>query len=47
MTRMLHHTDRRNFMKGVISGNVMKCGRVREGHESEPGGQMTLIGPIR
>jgi hypothetical protein len=43
----IHHTDRRNFMKGVISGNVMKFDWVREGHESEPGGQMTLIGPIR
>ncbi len=43
----IHHTDRRNFMKGVITGNVMKFNWVREGHESEPGGQMTLIGPIR
>ncbi|HVZ19594.1 MAG TPA: hypothetical protein VG871_00950 [Vicinamibacterales bacterium] len=43
----IHHTDRRNLMKGVITGNVMKFTWVREGHESEPGGQMTLIGPIR
>ena len=37
----------RNFMKGVITGNVMKFTWVREGRESEPGGEMTLIGPIR
>ena len=43
----IHHTDRRNFMKGVIAGNVMKFKWVREGRESEPGGEMTLIGPIR
>ncbi|HET9830393.1 MAG TPA: hypothetical protein VFP91_01730, partial [Vicinamibacterales bacterium] len=43
----IHHTERRNFMKGVIGGNVMKFKWVREGHESEPGGEMTLIGPIR
>jgi len=43
----IHHTDRRNFMKGVIAGNVMKFKWVREGHEGEPGGEMTLIGPIR
>jgi hypothetical protein len=43
----IHHTERRNFMKGVISGNVMKFTWVREGRESEPGGEMTLIGPIR
>jgi hypothetical protein len=43
----IHHTDRRNFMKGVITGNVMKFKWVREGAESEPGGEMTLIGPIR
>jgi hypothetical protein len=42
----IHHTDRRNFMKGVITGNVMKFKWVREGRESEPGGEMTLIGPI-
>jgi metal-dependent amidase/aminoacylase/carboxypeptidase family protein len=38
---------RRNFMKGTIAGNVMKFKWVREGRESEPGGEMTLIGPIR
>jgi hypothetical protein len=43
----IHHTDRRNFMKGVITGDVMKFKWVREGRESEPGGEMTLIGPIR
>ncbi len=43
----IHHTERRNFMKGVITGNVMKFKWVREGRESEPGGEMTLIGPIR
>lgn len=37
----------RNFMKGVITRNVMKFTWVREGRESEPGGQMTLIGPVR
>jgi hypothetical protein len=43
----IHHTERRNFMKGVITGNVMKFKWVREGRESESGGEMTLIGPIR
>lgn len=43
----IHHTERRNFMKGVVTGNVMKFTWVREGRESEPGGEMTLIGPIR
>src|SRR5262245_6522879 len=43
----IHHTDRRNHMRGVITGNVMKFKWVREGRESEPGGEMTLIGPIR
>jgi len=43
----IHHTDRRNHMKGVITGNVMKFKWVREGRENEPGGEMTLIGPIR
>ena len=43
----IHHTDRRNVMKGVITGNVMKFKWVREGRENEPGGEMTLIGPIR
>ncbi len=37
----------RNFMKGTIVSNVMKFKWVREGRESEPGGEMTLIGPIR
>jgi hypothetical protein len=31
----------------VITGNVMKFKWVREGYENEPGGEMTLIGPIR
>jgi len=43
----IHHTDRRNHMQGVIVGNVMKFKWVREGRENEPGGEMTLIGPIR
>ena len=43
----IHHPGRRNFMKGVITGNVMKFKWVREGRETEPGGEMTLIGPIR
>ena len=43
----IHHTGRRNFMKGVITDNVMKFKWVREGRETEPGGEMTLIGPIR
>jgi len=37
----------RNLMKGTIVSNVMKFKWVREGRESEPGGEMTLIGPIR
>jgi len=43
----IHHTGRRNFMKGVITDNVMKFKWVREGRESEPGGEMTLVGPLR
>ena len=43
----IHHTGRRNFMNGVITDNVMKFKWVREGRETEPGGEMTLIGPIR
>ena len=43
----IHHTDRRNHMKGAITGNVMRFKWVREGRENEPGGEMTLIGPIR
>jgi hypothetical protein len=37
----------RNFMKGTISGNVIRFKWVREGRETEPGGEMVLIGPIR
>jgi hypothetical protein len=37
----------RNFMKGTITGNVMKFKWVREGRESEPGGDMVFTGPIR
>jgi hypothetical protein len=37
----------RNFMKGTITGNVMKFKWVREGRESEPGGEMVFTGPIR
>jgi hypothetical protein len=37
----------RNFMKGTIAGNVMRFKWVREGKESEPGGEMVLTGPIR
>jgi hypothetical protein len=37
----------RNFMKGTITGNVMKFKWVREGRETEPGGEMVLTGPIR
>jgi hypothetical protein len=47
----IHHFDppglRRNFMKGTITGNVIKFNWVREGRETEPGGEMTFIGPIR
>ena len=37
----------RNFMKGTITGNVMKFTWVREGRENEPGGEMVFTGPIR
>jgi hypothetical protein len=37
----------RNFMKGTISGNIMRFTWVREGRESEPGGEMVFTGPIR
>jgi hypothetical protein len=37
----------RNFMKGTITGNVMRFKWVREGRENEPGGEMVLTGPIR
>lgn len=38
---------RRNIMTGTLTGNVIKFKWVREGAESEPGGEITLIGPIR
>jgi hypothetical protein len=38
---------RRNVMTGTLSGNVIKFKWVREGAETEPGGEITLIGPIR
>jgi hypothetical protein len=38
---------RRNVMTGTLTGNVIKFKWVREGAESEPGGEITLIGPIR
>ena len=37
----------RNVMRGTLTGNVMKFTWVREGAEDQPGGEMTLIGPIR
>lgn len=37
----------RNIMRGTLTGNVMKFKWVREGAEDQPGGEMTLIGPIR
>jgi hypothetical protein len=37
----------RNHMRGTRVGNVMKFTWVREGAEDQPGGEMTLIGPIR
>lgn len=37
----------RNHMRGTLVGNVMKFTWVREGAEDQPGGEMTLIGPIR
>jgi hypothetical protein len=37
----------RNLMRGTLTGNVMKFTWVREGAEDQPGGEMTLIGPIR
>jgi hypothetical protein len=37
----------RNFMQGTITGNVMRFKWVREGRETEPGGEMVFIGPIR
>jgi hypothetical protein len=38
---------RRNIMTGTVSGNVIKFHWVREGAETEPGGDMVFIGPIR
>ena len=38
---------RRNIMTGTLSGNVIKFKWVREGAETEPGGEMVFIGPIR
>jgi hypothetical protein len=38
---------RRNIMTGTLSGNVIKFTWVREGAETEPGGEMVFIGPIR
>ena len=44
----IHHVDnRRNWMRGVITGNVIKFKWVREGRENEPGGEITMIGPVR
>lgn len=37
----------RNIMRGALTGNVMKFKWVREGAETEPGGEMVLIGPLR
>jgi hypothetical protein len=37
----------RNIMRGALIGNVMKFKWVREGAETQPGGEMVLIGPIR
>lgn len=34
-------------MTGTLSGNVIKFRWVREGAETEPGGEMVFIGPIR
>jgi hypothetical protein len=38
---------RRNIMTGTVSDNVMKFTWVREGAETEPGGEIVAIGPIR
>ena len=37
----------RNHMRGKLVGNVMKFTWVREEADDQPGGEMTLIGPIR
>jgi hypothetical protein len=34
-------------MRGKLVGNVMKFTWVREEADDQPGGEMTLIGPIR
>jgi hypothetical protein len=38
---------RRNIMTGTVSSNVIRFKWVREGAETEPGGEMVFIGPIR
>jgi hypothetical protein len=38
---------RRNIMTGTLTGNVIKFKWVREGAETQPGGEMIFIGPIR
>ena len=38
---------RRNIMTGTLSGNVITFRWVREGAETDPGGQMVFVGPIR
>lgn len=38
---------RRNIMTGTVSGNVMRFTWVREGAETEPGGEIVMFGPIR
>jgi hypothetical protein len=54
----IHHFDappgadqasglRRNFMKGTITGNIIRFTWVREGRENEPGGEMLFTGPLR
>jgi hypothetical protein len=38
---------RRNIMTGSVSGNIIRFKWVREGAETDPGGEMMFIGPIR
>jgi len=38
---------RRNIMTGTLSGNIIRFKWVREGTETEPGGEMMFTGPIR
>jgi hypothetical protein len=38
---------RRNIMTGTLSGNIIQFKWVREGAETQPGGEMMFIGPIR